>query len=349
MVILIGMLFILAATAYWKRIPYSYSRPLLFALSTVFLIAIELSLLFRLGTQSQRFENYYESIEGQIISLVWCFVTLELLWNSKTMSRVFSAIMTLILLKLVNYLSAELYIPDDLILMLKPNWLDLSNNIMLACYGILFFGSCASSLLFIYTVVFILKEPIAKTDEKKFNRISISQLVAVLVQYAIRSRKKKIEDELAAKILLVENMDETEIEEKLKNPSEENEEKEADFFDRVSIPEFKIITNTAKIIAKSERRVQILDRISSRAILIGHISLTLAIIMGAIGAKETFGIYWFWNAKEVWSLAIWIMFTLYLHFWFIRKATPFQKAGVGFIGLGVIWTSSFYISSFLVS
>lgn len=346
MIILVGILFILSAIAYWKKIPYSFDA-LLFSLSSVFMIAVNFSLLFRFIKQP--FEYYYGSIEGQLLLLVWCFTTLDFFWNSKSMSRLFSAIMIFIVLKLVSSLSIELYIPDDFIVLLKPKWLGLSNSIMIVSYGFLIFGSFLSTILFIYMLVFLLKEPILRNTEggniKFFTEIPISQLVTIFNSEFNKDKKAKIteltENEISKKLILLElakNVNEIAIEKK---------EKREDLFDQLSTSELRTSLIKTKIISRRERRVLFFDKVSTRLIAIGHISLTSAILMGAIGMKEISGVYWSWNTKEIWSLIIWLIFTLYLHVWLIRKGGPFQKSTLGCIAFSIIWISYFYVLAFL--
>jgi len=385
MIILIGILFILSAFAYWKKIPYS-SGSLLYSLSSVFIIAVNLSLLFRL--LNKPFEHYYESIEGQLLLLIWCLNIFELIWSSKAISRLFSAIMIVIILKLGSYLSIEVSIPDDLILMLKPKWLELSNNLMLVSYFILVFGSFLSTTLFIYILVFLLNDPTVNDRKNIPKPISMPKVISIINEYFSEEKKKKRKKkeknkptenqdkifdrtslveliakkkditfdqasllELTSLLELITNVDKTEL--NLANLTEFEEKKEnqstkekKSLLDQLSFSELKTIINKIEAIDRFEKRVQIFNTASTYSIIIGHISLTLAIFIGAIGAKESFNIYWFWNAKEVWSLVIWLIFTLYLHVSFIRRGSSFQKSGFGFIGFGIIWISYFYINSF---
>ena len=95
------------------------------------------------------------------------------------------------------------------------------------------------------------------------------------------------------------------------------------------------LVDRGEIIERLERRIKIYDKVSTSLIAIGHISITLAILMGAIGAKEISNVYWSWTSKEVWSLVIWVTFTLYLHVWLIRKEISFEKAHFSFIGFPI--------------
>ncbi len=41
---------------------------------------------------------------------------------------------------------------------------------------------------------------------------------------------------------------------------------------------------------------------------------TIAMLIGALWAKEAWGHYWTWDAKEIWAAITWFMYLLYLHF-----------------------------------
>jgi cytochrome c-type biogenesis protein CcsB len=57
----------------------------------------------------------------------------------------------------------------------------------------------------------------------------------------------------------------------------------------------------------------VLDRIAYRTIAFAFPIWTFAIIAGAIWAEETWGRYWGWDPKEVWSFVTWAIFAGYLH------------------------------------
>lgn len=78
--------------------------------------------------------------------------------------------------------------------------------------------------------------------------------------------------------------------------------------------------------------IQILDEINHRLITIGFPLLTLAIITGALWAESSWGSYWRWDPKEVWSLITWLLYALVLHIravagWRGRKAAILSITG----------------------
>lgn len=63
---------------------------------------------------------------------------------------------------------------------------------------------------------------------------------------------------------------------------------------------------------------------------------TFTLIAGAIWAEQAWGRYWGWDAKEVWTFVIWVVYAAYLHAhqtsgWGARKATRLAVAGMGCI------------------
>ncbi|MBN1576829.1 MAG: c-type cytochrome biogenesis protein CcsB [Chitinispirillaceae bacterium] len=57
-----------------------------------------------------------------------------------------------------------------------------------------------------------------------------------------------------------------------------------------------------------------LDLVSHKAIIIGYPLFTVgALFAGAIWAEEAWGTFWGWDPKEVCSLIVWLIYTLYFH------------------------------------
>jgi cytochrome c-type biogenesis protein CcsB len=60
-------------------------------------------------------------------------------------------------------------------------------------------------------------------------------------------------------------------------------------------------------------RLDVLDDIGYRAVVLGFPFLTLTIILGAIWADTAWGSYWSWDPKETASLVTWFIYGSYLH------------------------------------
>ena len=96
-------------------------------------------------------------------------------------------------------------------------------------------------------------------------------------------------------------------------------------------------------------RLDVLDDLISRVILVGFPLLTLGLVLGAIWAKEEWGRYWGWDAKETWALVTILVYAFILHMRLIPKlyslfiynaATTFGLASVIMTYYGV----NYYLS-----
>ncbi len=46
---------------------------------------------------------------------------------------------------------------------------------------------------------------------------------------------------------------------------------------------------------------------------LGYIALTFSMLLGSIWGELSWGIYWDWSLKEIWTLTLWLIGTLYFH------------------------------------
>lgn len=46
---------------------------------------------------------------------------------------------------------------------------------------------------------------------------------------------------------------------------------------------------------------------------LGYVGLTLSMLIGALWSHFTWGNYWSWGLKEIWTLTLWLMAVLYFH------------------------------------
>jgi len=68
------------------------------------------------------------------------------------------------------------------------------------------------------------------------------------------------------------------------------------------------------LLADTEEKKQKMDDVSYRAVAVGFPLFTLGgLIFGMVWAYKSWGTYWSWDPKEVWSLITWFVFALYLH------------------------------------
>lgn len=78
--------------------------------------------------------------------------------------------------------------------------------------------------------------------------------------------------------------------------------------------------------------VRELEALSFRINAVGFVLWTFTIMAGAIWADHTWGRYWGWDPKEVWSFVVWVVYAAYLHArttrgWGGRRAAWFVLVG----------------------
>jgi len=90
---------------------------------------------------------------------------------------------------------------------------------------------------------------------------------------------------------------------------------------------------------------KVLDEFIYRASGFGFLFQTVMIISGAIWADISWGRYWGWDPKEMWSLITWLVFAAYLHARFTRGWTGMRAIALVAVGwaamlftwIGVAW------------
>jgi len=68
----------------------------------------------------------------------------------------------------------------------------------------------------------------------------------------------------------------------------------------------------------------------------GLVFFSVAMIFGAVWGVVSWGAYFLWDAKIVWSLAAWLFFATFLHvrFWPVREKKP--RVALGAVGFAVV-------------
>jgi len=57
-----------------------------------------------------------------------------------------------------------------------------------------------------------------------------------------------------------------------------------------------------------------------RLVNVGFPLLTLGLVLGSVWGKRAWGNYWNWDTKELWSLAMWLVYLAYFHFRSMSRA-----------------------------
>lgn len=65
--------------------------------------------------------------------------------------------------------------------------------------------------------------------------------------------------------------------------------------------------------------------------------MTAALCMGALWADDSWGEYWFWDAKETWALISWAFFLIYFHTRYIRGWAGLKSQVLVVLGGVMIW------------
>jgi cytochrome c-type biogenesis protein CcsB len=89
---------------------------------------------------------------------------------------------------------------------------------------------------------------------------------------------------------------------------------------------------------------EFLDRLAYRSGVFGFVTITFAIITGAIWAESAWGRYWGWDPKETAAFVTWVCYAAYLH---ARATAGWQHrraAWINIIGLTVLLFNLFFIN-----
>ncbi len=81
---------------------------------------------------------------------------------------------------------------------------------------------------------------------------------------------------------------------------------------------------------------------ADRLVDIGLVFLTFGMLSGCVWAKQAWGMYWSWDAKETWAAATWCAYLVYLHYRLKYPSTeksvfPYIILIVGFLLLQMCW------------
>ncbi|MGO1181727.1 MAG: c-type cytochrome biogenesis protein CcsB [Micrococcaceae bacterium] len=79
-----------------------------------------------------------------------------------------------------------------------------------------------------------------------------------------------------------------------------------------------------------------LENWSYRINAVSFVMWTFTVIAGAIWAEQAWGRYWNWDAKEVWSFVIWVVYAGYLHARATRGWTGTRAAWLNMVGFGCL-------------
>ena len=99
---------------------------------------------------------------------------------------------------------------------------------------------------------------------------------------------------------------------------------------------------------KKGQATQSEQEITDQLVRVGLCFITIAMLMGALWAKEAWGHYWSWDPKETWAAVTWLSYLVYIHYRLGRpKAlrSAWWMLIVAFVLLQMCWWGINYLPS----
>jgi ABC-type transport system involved in cytochrome c biogenesis permease subunit len=79
-----------------------------------------------------------------------------------------------------------------------------------------------------------------------------------------------------------------------------------------------------------------LESLQYKMILVGFFFFSVAMIFGGIWGFYAWGTYWLWTPKELWTVILWLFYSLYLHARLRHWWTGRPAAVLGIVGFGIV-------------
>lgn len=79
-----------------------------------------------------------------------------------------------------------------------------------------------------------------------------------------------------------------------------------------------------------------LEKLQYRVIFLGYGIFSLSMIFGGVWAHLAWGTWWLWTPKELWTVLLWLFYSLYLHARYIGAWAGAPSAALGAAGFGVV-------------
>ncbi|MHB1065477.1 MAG: c-type cytochrome biogenesis protein CcsB [Georgenia sp.] len=86
------------------------------------------------------------------------------------------------------------------------------------------------------------------------------------------------------------------------------------------------------------------ERLAFRLNAVGFMMWTFTVIAGAIWAEHAWGRPWGWDAKETWSLVVWVVYAAYLHARATRGWEGRRAAVLSIVGFGAVLANYFLVN-----
>ena len=92
-----------------------------------------------------------------------------------------------------------------------------------------------------------------------------------------------------------------------------------------------------------------IEVVQYKAILLGYCLFSTAMVCGGIWAYLAWGTYWLWTPKELWTVILWLFYSLYLHARLRKWWTGRPSVILGIIGFGIVMFTYLGVSLFMKS
>jgi cytochrome c-type biogenesis protein CcsB len=99
---------------------------------------------------------------------------------------------------------------------------------------------------------------------------------------------------------------------------------------------------------ENSRRLSI-ELFQYKAILVGYCLFSAAMVFGGIWAFYAWGTYWLWTPKELWTVILWLFYSLYLHARLRKWWTGKPAAVLGIMGFVIVMFTYLGVSLFMKS
>ncbi|MBI5101649.1 MAG: cytochrome c biogenesis protein CcsA [Nitrospirae bacterium] len=94
---------------------------------------------------------------------------------------------------------------------------------------------------------------------------------------------------------------------------------------------------------------QYVETLQYKAILVGYCFFSTAMIFGGVWAYLAWGTYWLWTPKELWTVILWLFYSLYLHARLRQWWAGRPSAILGIVGFFIVMFTYLGVSLFMKS
>lgn len=101
--------------------------------------------------------------------------------------------------------------------------------------------------------------------------------------------------------------------------------------------------------ASAKVAVDNVEVLQYKAILVGYCLFSAAMVFGGIWAYLAWGTYWLWTPKELWTVILWLFYSLYLHARLRQWWSGKPSAVLGIIGWVIVMFTYLGVSLFMKS